>query len=259
MAIRGRKKISRKKPGETKTIPYFDMGTQDAIVAFQNEPDIEQRKKIYIAKIMPAFDSLIENLINTYKFHVLHETKEDLKAQCMEDLYGVITKFNVNKGSKAFSYFNVVAKNWLTIRSKNNTKSISSFISLDNKEAFSAHEQDIIDAYNTVPSGVDVITHDEFVASVHSLLIELKKRAKMPNEIICINAIITLFNNSDKLDVINKRATMLFLREISSLTPKQMSVVLAVLKKLYRDIKAERIREEENPPHNIIELHNNQN
>jgi hypothetical protein len=52
---------------------------------------------------------------------------ENMKNECLEFLYGVINKFKPERGSKAFSYFNVVGKNWLTIKSKQNTKAVCAF------------------------------------------------------------------------------------------------------------------------------------
>ena len=45
-----------------------------------------------------------------------------LKSDCVSFLYETLEKFDPSKGSKAFSYFNVVAKNWLIIQSKKRVK-----------------------------------------------------------------------------------------------------------------------------------------
>ena len=218
---------------------YFDAATQQAIVDYQNELDPEIRKTIYVGRIMPAFNSLVENLINVYGYHVMYETKEDLRIECAEFLYGVVTKFNASKGSKAFSYFNVVARNWLTIRSKQNAKSVRSFISIDNREAFSQHELDIIENHHVVPACDTQITQEEHNTALKSLIAEIKDRVKTENEATCVDAINELFENVDDLDFVSKRAVMLYIREITHLSPKQLSIVLSSLKKHYKTIKAE--------------------
>ena len=238
MAFYGRKKISRRKPGDTSPRKvYFDDTTQDAIVRFQEETDPARRNEIYTKEINPAFEALAENLINVYKFQASLESKEDLKMACVRDLYEIIHKYDHTRSSKAFSYFNVVAKNWFIIRSKNNAKITQSFMSLDNKEAFSAHELDIIENFNMIPACDEVTTHEEFRDGIVALLARLKTRSKTDNEQVCIEAISVLLDSSDEIDLINKRAVMAYMREITKLSPKQLSVVLSNLKKHYKDIR----------------------
>lgn len=234
----GRKKIVRRKPGDTSPRKvYFDESTQDAIVRFQQEKDLEKQKAIYTLEINPAFDALVENLINVYKFQTSYESKADLKLACVQDLFLIIRKYDPTRASKAFSYFNVVAKHWLTIRSKNNAKMMKNFMSLDNMEAFNSHELDVIENYNVIPACDDVTTHEDYRASLTALMEELKNRSKTDNEQACVDAISILIDSSEEIDLINKRAVMAYMREITKLSPKQLSVVLSSLKKYYKDIR----------------------
>ena len=98
-----------------------------------------KRNELYVTLILPAFSKLVENLINVYGFQIQYESKADLQNECVEFLYGVIGKFDPSKGTKAFSYFNVVAKNWLIIRSKQSVRNIHVFTSLDDLESLSRH------------------------------------------------------------------------------------------------------------------------
>ena len=238
MIITGRKKISRRKPGDTSPRKnYFDENTQAAIVKFQLEEQQSGRDTIYTQEISPAFNTLVENLINVYKFQVVHETKEDLRNECVEFLFTVIRKYDPTRASKAFSYFNVVAKNWLTIRSKQNARAIQSFISIDNKETFSTHELEIIENYRVIPSCDEVVTHDEFKNNFKDLLGLLKEQTKTDNESVCVEAITVLLESVEDIDLINKRAVMAYMREITKLSSKQLSVVLSGLKKSYREIR----------------------
>jgi hypothetical protein len=233
----GKKKISRRKPGEKSFRNYFDDDTQLAIVNYQAEADIDKRKKIFVTEIMPAMDTLVENLINVYGFHVLYDSKTDLKNECLEFLYTVVGKFNAARGSKAFSYFNVVAKNWLTIRSKQNAKNVQTYVSLDDKDALSSFELDLIENHSIIPSCEDVVTEEEIKANLVKMLNELGSRAKTDNETACVEAITLLAKNIDDIDLLSKRAVMLYIREITGMSSKQLSIVLSSLKKHYRELK----------------------
>jgi hypothetical protein len=244
-----KKKISRRKPGEKSFRNYFDDDTQAAIVRYQKAliempdgtfvPNHEERNTIYVMEILPAFSTLIENLINVYGYHVLYETRDDLKNECLEFLYGVINKFRAEKGSKAFSYFNVVAKNWLTIRSKQNAKVVQNYVSMDNREALSKHDLDLIEDHNVVPSIEDVLTNEDLSKNLKGLVTTLKDKAKTENEKSCLDAIGILIENIDDIDLLSKRAVMLYIREITGLSSKQLSIVLSSLKKQYRVVKEE--------------------
>jgi hypothetical protein len=69
-----------------------------------------------------------------------------------------------------------------------------------------------------------------------SMLQKIKIKVSNENEKVCIAAIITLFDNIDDLEFLNKRAIFVYLREISGLNPKQLSVALSSIRKHYREI-----------------------
>lgn len=235
------KKISRKKPGQ-KTMNYITMETQDAIVSYQAKEDIKLKNDIYLKEIYPAFDSLVENLINVYGFNVVHESRVDLKNECLEFLYRTLPKFQADKGSKAFSYFNVVAKNWLTIRSKTNAKKVQTYISIDDKDTMAQHDLYTIENYNIIPAGDDLMFMKLYPDELKATIEDLVNIVKTENEKNCVRAISMLLKDLEEVDFLNKRAVLLYLREITGLNSKQLSVILASLKKHYRDIK----RKEEN-------------
>ena len=244
-----KKKISRRKPGEKTFRNYFDDDTQEGIVRYQKAvilledgsttPDHPVRHRIYCEDILPAFSTLVENLINVYGFHVLYDTRDDLKNECLEFLYGVINKFNSDKGSKAFSYFNVVAKHWLIIKSKQNAKIVQTYISLDNREAMSKHDLNLIEDHNVAKSIEEILTNNDLSKNLKFLVSTLKDNAKTENEVSCLNAISILVENIDDIDLLSKRAIMLYIREITGLSSKQLSIVLSSLKKQYRIVKEE--------------------
>jgi len=233
---KGRKKIKRK--GDQPTlINYFTDKTQEQIIVYQQEADTEKKKKIYVKEILPAFDSLVENLINVYGFSVMYESKQDLKHECLQFLYTAVDKFNAEKGSKAFSYFNVVAKNWLTIKSKQNMKRAQSYISIDDRENLSKEDLEQIETHQFHPGFEDVYV----TVNTHEYLIKLvaaiEDKTKTENEKMVVNAIKVLVNNLEDVDLLSKRAILLYVRELTTLSSKQLSIVLSSLKRHYRDVK----------------------
>lgn len=223
------KEKKRLKMRETKL--YFSMDTQDAIIRFQAEEDEDIKSKIYELEILPAFDKLAENLIFMYGFTGI-ENYDTLKSDCVTFLYEKLPKYDHTKGHKAFSYFNVVAKHWLIIRAKSRTTMLKRSISIDdNVQSVEARLVET-DGHKVTPDRN--ILANERTQEITKLLLKIKSRVNNENELRCIDAIITLFNNIDKLDFLNKRAVFVYLRELSGLDPKKLTVAMSVIKRHYK-------------------------
>ena len=186
---------------------------------------------------MPAFDKLVENLIFIHEFYRLHDSYETLKGDCVEFLYETIYKWDSTRGKKAFSYFNVVAKNWLIIQAKKRIKYLKRTVSIDDQKSMGMHELATLQNFDVIPSPDTVITRDERLATIFNCLEEIKSKLTNKNEILCIDAIVLVFQSIEDLDFFNKRAVFLYLREISGLSPKQLTAAISSLKKNYRELR----------------------
>lgn len=229
-----KKKKTRKR--RTKRL-YFGPETDDAIGEFQKKECLIERQKIYETTIQPSFSKLVENLIFIHGFAKNHYSYEALKGDCVSFLYENLCKFDSSRGTKAFSYFNVVAKNWLIIQSKKRTKNIIRNVSMTNISKMKSKDRLTIESHNVDHSPDDYVISAENKIILGEIFQKLKKKVSSPNEIVCLNAIITLFNKIDDLDYLNKRAVFVYLRDISGLTPKQLSVAMSNIRKHYKEIK----------------------
>lgn len=217
---------------------YFNAKTQAAIVAYQQaKDDRKERERLYVSEIMPAYEKLVENLINIHKFTSLHDTYIELKNDCVNFLFETIGKFDGNRGTNAFSYFNVVAKNWLIIKTKQKSQRIKRSVSLDDPDSLTANENRIIEEHCTIQSQETVLEQENSAQGVVNLLYEIRTKAKSENELACINSIITIFENIDDIDLLNKSALLLYMRELSGLSPKQLTTSMQNIKKQYKKFK----------------------
>ena len=94
---------------------YFTDKTQDAIVRHNAETRPHMRERIYNEHIRNAFEKLAENIIHTFKFYYFDVPSDDVKHEVVSFLYMNMHKYDHTKGSKAFSYFSIVAKNYLIL------------------------------------------------------------------------------------------------------------------------------------------------
>jgi len=215
---------------------YFDAETQKAIEEFQAASVIEDKHSIYVNRIMPAFDKLVESLIFIYGFAAPNEPIEHLKNDCVTFLYESLHKFDASRGSKAFSYFNVVARNWLVIYSKNRQKKVKRFVSIEDLKESNSREAEYYNNSQIGPNPEEQMIE----AGRRDLILEMMKRIKrnlyQPHEQSCIDAIITVFSQIDDLDFLNKRAVFVYVKNISNLNQKQLGSAMSSIRKQYKMI-----------------------
>jgi|TARA_Y100000034_G_C6835425_1_gene377468 hypothetical protein len=225
-----------KKPKKKKKM-YFGKEAHQAIVDYQNAETQKEKNDIYTIRIKPSFEKLSENLIFIHGFAGKDYSMVDiLKYDCVSFLYETLEKFDPSKGSKAFSYFNVVAKNWLIIQSKKRVKKEMRHVSLSEYSTLSKRDKKSISHHMIIPSQEKIMIMRQNKEMIKTLLKEIRVRLTNQNEIACTDAIITLFNKIDELDFLNKRAVFVYLRELSKLTPKQLSVAMSNIRKHYREL-----------------------
>ena len=211
---------------------YFSAETQVAIVQFRKLEQQKERDVLYKNEIFPAFSQLVENLIFMYGFGG-KEPYDSLKSDCITFLYEKLHRFDELRGPKAFSYFNVVAKNWLIIRSKSSLASQRKHISIDDASVSSRSESAVINNAGTVDEPERQLTIKQGAGDILKLLTEIKTRLSSQYELRCIDAIISLFVNVEDIDLLNKRAVFVYLRELSGLEPKKMTVAMSSIRKHY--------------------------
>lgn len=213
---------------------YFSPETQIAIVKYQSAPTIAEKNEIYTNDIRPAFEKLVENLIFIHGFAAPGDTQNELKNDCITFLFESLHKFDGKMGTKAFSYFNVVAKNWLIIRSKQRLSKSKRNVSLDELREKGNKELEAIER------GPHVQSFDEVVdpaVMMERVLSDVRKKLTTSNEIACMNAIQSIVDRIDEIDILNKRAIFLYIREMTDLTPKQLSSVMSNVRKYYKETR----------------------
>lgn len=235
--MRGRKKI-RRRPGSPRNM-YFNADTQAAIVKYQDMVDEESRRMLYAADILPAFAKLSENLIYVYGFKSPYSLFDELKADCITFLYESIHKWDESRGTKAFSYFNVVAKNWLIINCRQHKKQSSRNVSIDDPYGMSTSQKMTFEQHDIMPAPDEVMIKKAQRQQILKLLDNMRVKLTNENELICLQAIETLFASIEDLDLLNKRAILVYIREISSLDKKQLSKSLSVIRKRYKEMSGD--------------------
>jgi len=151
-------------------------------------------------------------------------------------LYESIHKWDEARGTKAFSYFNVVAKNWLIINCRQHKKMRGRHVSIDDPAGMSAAQKHDFANYDIAPAPDVILAKRNQRGRVLKLLDDMRVKLTNENELICLQAIETLFANLDELELLNKRAVLIYIREISNLDKKHVSKALSSIRKHYREM-----------------------
>lgn len=232
-----KKKSTSRTPKKNDLKLYFHSGTHDAIVKFQTEEDNGERERIYTDDILPAFTKLVENLIFIHGANT-HVSVDEFKSDCISFLYEKLKKFDSSRGTKAFSYFNVVAKNWIIVRMRQKIKHAKKHINIDDKTI--VPEIEIIDIVEPTfelygSAGKKAVQSEQ----LELMFGEISDRLEQEHERLCMNAIVKIFQNIDDIDFFNKRAIFVYIREMTNLNTKQISTAMSSIKRHYRETMSE--------------------
>ena len=213
----------RKKRNHDKRI-YFTVDTEKAIIAYNKSASSDEREYLYRTYIQYSFDKLAENIINRFKFPYINLSFDDLKAQVISFLVTNLHKYSRRKG-KAFSYFSVVAKNYLILHNNVAYRDEKRDVSISHK----ADDSNDIEEMLAIDSSHHEIQSD--MQEFSRLLIEfwdknLEKTFKKQRDKLIAGAVIELFRNCDKIDNFNKKALYLEIREMTNFKTSAITKVV---------------------------------
>ena len=216
-------------PRKRKSKRYFTKITEIAINAYNNCDNQHLKNKIYNRFIHYPFDKLSENVIHTYKTYYFDDPYEDVKANVVAFLNEKIDRFDGANG-RAFSYFTVVARNYLfnennknyeRMKSRENIDAIDLNRNITNEvihQQIHEEKSDFIDHY------VDYI--DEHL---YDLFLKDRDRA-------IADSINELFRNRIDLYSYNKKALYILIRERTGVDTQYITKVINKMKSIYTEL-----------------------
>jgi hypothetical protein len=217
--------IQEAKKRKPKGVQYFTQDTENAINEYNSTTDFELKDKIYRERIHYAFFKLTENIIHTFKFYYTEvDNIQDLQHEVITFLLSKIHLFNPAKGAKAFSYFGTIAKRYLIITNTKNYKKRVDKAPIEEIESNEDFSYRIDEG-----SSQDKLSNflDEYVTHCTSNIYTL-----FPKEADAqiADAILELFRKREHIDIFNKKALYIYIREIiDAKTPK----ITKIANKLY--------------------------
>jgi len=210
---------------------YFTKEHENAIVEYARTADLRRKTVLYETLLQAAFSEMVDKIVYTYKFVTLPNIDE-LRDECKIWLTTILDKYDPDKGHKAFSYFSVITKNWFIQQVKKNSKRARREVNYENVY----HEVDNINFVTHNPYH-STREKEEFWTTLINELEDWKQLDLKTNERKVLLAIEDLLSNIDNIEIFNKKAIYLYLREISGLNTKQIVSGLSNIRKRYAEFK----------------------
>jgi len=220
-----------KKRQQKKKNNYFTKVHEVAIIEYASTDDRSVRSRLYTELIGPAFNELVDKIVYTYKFNTLPNI-DYLKDDCKLWLITILGKYDPERKSKAFSYFSVITKNWFIHKVKQNSKRLKRDVQYEDIDATKVN--DILVTHHEYESNREQKEYWQLLFKEIDSWENLKLKE---NERKVLEAIRILFNSIDEIEIFNKKAIYLYMREITGLNTKQIVNNLNRMRERYRNFK----------------------
>ena len=218
---------------------YFGEDQEKAVVNYLESTDEAEKNKIFNEYLREPLIIMVESIIRRYKLYRKDMEFEEIHTDTMSFLITKISKFDHTKNTKAYSYFGTICKNYLMGAIQKDTKEQNRQVSYD----------DISSDFEDNPKLSFVI--DEHIIDYRDVIIKLTidlenfidgEKNLSDNERKLGYALLEIFGNFDKIfqvgdgNKFNKNLILLSLREMTSLSTKEIRVSMKRYKKLYDGI-----------------------
>jgi hypothetical protein len=217
---------------------YFGEDQEKAVVSYLESTDETERNKIFNEYLREPLIIMVESIIRRYKLYRKDMEFEEIHNDTLSFLITKISKFDHTKNHKAYSYFGTICKNYLMGAIQKDTKEQNRSVSYDD---ISSSIEDRPDLSYTI---------DAFQLDYRDVIIKLTNELEefVENEDLTENerklgyALLEIFSNFDKIfqvgdgNKFNKNLILLSLREMTSLSTKEIRISLKRFKKLYSGI-----------------------
>ena len=210
-------------PRKKNSKQYFTKDTEDAIIEYNSIEDKLLKDKIYKERIAPAFDKLAEIVYNKWKFTYFDDDPQDVMAEVVAFMIEKIHMYRAGKG-KAFSYFTIVARNYLILNNNANYKRYK------DTDVMSAMPEN----WDTENNFREEIRNDEHRSFNQRMLVYWDKHLEdyfpKKRDVQIADAILELFRRAEYIENFNKKSLYLLVREMTGYPTHYITKVVNKMK-----------------------------
>ena len=215
-------KTPEKKAKKKNKKMYFGPEVDVSIAKYVAETDYEARSLIYQRELQYPLEKLVENIIHTFKFYYTdHVPLDQVQHEVVTFLAERLHKFNPEKGSKAFSYFGMIAKNYCILKNKKNYKKLVQSKRMDTDVSL-----ELADTVSTDTPDLELF----FTSYLHYWDDKVSLYYKKEKDQRLAEAVLELFRKRDRIEVFNKKALYIYIREMTNASTQQITKIVKEMK-----------------------------
>jgi len=217
---------------------YFGEEQEQAVVRYLQSDSENEKNKIFNEYLKEPLNIMVESIIRRYKLYRKDLEFEDIHSDTMSFLITKINKFDHTKNHKAYSYFGTICKNYLMGSIQKDTKETNRTISYEDVSV----ELEESSEHSYVMDESEIDYRDVIIKFINDLETFIENEEMTENEQKLGYALIEIFSSFDKIFQIgsgnkfNKNLILLSLREMTSLSTKEIRTSLKRYKKMYIDV-----------------------
>jgi hypothetical protein len=240
------KKGTPRKRKPKQKIYYFTKDTENAILEYVASADQRFRDKIYRERIDYAFFKLSQNIINTFKFDYMDGTIEDIQQEVIYFLLTKLPLYTQEKGA-AYSYFGTIAKRYLILENDKMYKKKKLLKDQVDVEELNEEEKNLrtYDYENLLENNSYLLDNFIKYMELYSEKIfiksdELKTDKQVLQELEDLktsNAIIEIFKQKENIEIFNKKAILLYIREMTDQDTQQITKISKKIQKIFNRLQ----------------------
>lgn len=235
--VEGINESNKKRGRKKKSKVYFPREVEDYIEKYNNESDAAIRNEIYNEHLKYPLEKLSENIINSFSFPYVDGGYKEIKSEVISHIIMNLDKYKKEKG-KAFSYFSIVAKNYLIIRNNESYKEVKTVISVDGPSDSNSEDYD----FDIIDEDQHKKTENYELEEFCKLLVEyweenINRVFKKQRDRDIANSIIELFKNVKSLEFFNKKALYVLIRNMTDYKTQYITRVINKMSDHYDDIR----------------------
>jgi hypothetical protein len=244
-------KRGRKPSGKRKGYWYED--EENAFLEYLSASTKDEKDRIFNEKLLTAFTKMTESIIRRYNLYPPDETFQETFDDTMSFLMTKIENFNPESGYKSYSYCGTIIKNYLIYKINQfakNQKRNSSYDAYDTEEMSSINDA-MRYSYNDDSSKLAFLNElmKKTAKDIQEVVDEPEKNKLSENQIKVGKALVELLNNWEDLfsrmgsDKFNKSSILLFLKETTLLSTKEIRDSMKGYRSMYYLLKKNMINE----------------
>ena len=239
MAKRGRPP----KPREERTGFYFYTDEENAVVAYIKSESAREKNELFETILKAPFTKMIESIIRRYfKDNITQEEFQTYFNEAMSHVIEKMVLYDKSRSKKAYSYIGTIVRNYVLSRLIDNRKALLRDAQFDDMS--DELNEDVNYSYNINDQHSSDMTEiiEETTDRINNLINDGTQKLSH-NELLVGKALVEIMSNWDDVftdlgsNKFNKSTILLYLKEITNLSTKEVRSSMRKFKTVYNKTK----------------------